>query len=191
MTSNSQALIPLWVHQSQNRTLLNILSILAGSLFLAALAQVSIPLPFTPVPITGQTLGVALLALCWGSKRASGSFILYIAEGASGLPVFALGKSGLAVGPTSGYLIGMLLASVVVGSLADRGFAKSMGRAFLCCVIGSSLVFSFGLLGLSFFIPRDMLLQSGLLPFLPGDLIKNIVAASTATLLSQRLGKRS
>lgn len=178
--NHSQALIPSWIESKDQmlsdvqKALLNVSAVIAGSIVLAALARISIVLPFTPVPITGQTFGVALLALSWGSTRAVSAFALYFLEGLVGLPVFAaVGGSA-----TIGYLVGMFFACGVVGYLADRGYAKTIPRAFLCCMVGSVCVFSCGLLGLSFFIPANALLKAGLLPFIPGDLIKSLLAAT-------------
>lgn len=173
----SQAPVSLWIQSQKNQTLLNILSVIAGSVFLAALAQVAIPLPFTPVPITGQTFGVMMLALFWGQSRAVSGFLLYLGEGALGLPVFAMGQSGLAIGPSAGYLVGMLVACAVVGYLSDRGSHRRFVTAWLSCLAGSVCIFLFGLVGLSFFVPQDTLLTMGLWPFLPGDFIKNVFAA--------------
>jgi biotin transport system substrate-specific component len=175
----SHALIPSWI-ESKNRSLnetqtvvLNVIAVMAGSVLLTLLARVSIVLPFTPVPITGQTFGVALLALSWGSTRAISAFSLYLLEGLVGLPVFAA-VTGSA---TVGYLVGMFFACGVVGYLADQGYAKTIPRALLCCVVGSFCVFTFGLLGLAFFLPANALLKAGFLPFIPGDIIKNLLAA--------------
>lgn len=184
---NSQAIVPVWIQsftQSTSRgessqaqkVLLNVLSVVAGSVLLSLLARISIVLPFTPVPITGQTFGVAFLALSLGSTRAVSAFALYALEGIVGLPVFA----AVTGGATMGYLVGMFVASGVVGYLSDIGLAKTVPRAFLCCVLGSFCVFSFGLIGLAFFVPANTLLKVGLLPFIPGDLIKNLLAASLA-----------
>jgi biotin transport system substrate-specific component len=181
----SQAVIPLWINKRANQAWAEFAVVVLGSFYLAVLAQVSIPLPFTPVPITGQTFGVATLALLWGSKRAFAGFGLYLIEGAIGLPVFAQLKSGMSLGPTAGYLVGMWVACIVVGGVADRGLAKSFKGAFLACVLGSICVFTFGLIGLSFFVPTDHLLESGVLPFLPGDLLKNSLAAGLASAASR------
>lgn len=183
---SSQALVPNLISQSNHILAVNLLSVMAGSLLLAALAQVSVPLPFTPVPITGQTFGVALLALTWGSRRAMAAFALYLVEGFVGLPFFAMGASGFSVGPTLGYLLGMFVACGVVGHLADRGHSKKLSSAFLSCVLGSALIFSVGLFGLSFFVPKESLLSLGLLPFLPGDVIKNFLAAYMVSRLSKK-----
>lgn len=184
----SLAFIPRLIEEKgESKNVYNILSVVAGSLFLALLSQIVIPLPFSPVPITGQTFGVALIALNWGSKRALMTFFLYLCEGFVGLPVFAMGKSGLMIGPTIGYLFGMWVSSGVVGYLADKGYAKTMKSAFLCCVCGSVITFSFGLLVLSQFVPAKSLLALGLLPFLPGDVLKNLFA----TVLTRSIDVRS
>lgn len=147
---------------------------------MSLLAQISISLPWTPVPITGQTLGAALISLSWGRKRSTGIIFSYLALGASGLPVFAHGSSGFSFGPTSGYLFGMLIASFVVGTLADHGYTKTFGKSLFAAFAGSLCTFFFGLLVLSFFVPKDQLLLTGLFPFIPGDVIKNIIAASVS-----------
>lgn len=153
---------------------------------LCAMAQISIRLPWTPVPITGQTFGVYALSLLWGGTLGPLSVAAYLGLGALGLPVFAAGAAGLTWGPTVGYLAGMLLASLVLGRLADRGWSRKRPRAFAACVIGSLCVFSCGLFVLSFFVPAGLLLKAGLWPFLPGDIVKNLLAASLVTKISQR-----
>lgn len=181
----SKAVVPSWIQSQGDVFLLNVLSVVAGSILVAVLARIAIPLPWTPVPITGQTFGVALLSLLWGRKLAAGAFGLYLLEGAAGLPVFALGQSGLVPGPTIGYLVGMGFATLIVGGLADRGFARGFRGALLCCMAGSAAIFTCGLIGLSFFIPAKALLTAGLWPFLPGDLVKSSLAA----LIVSRLGR--
>ncbi|MBC7386890.1 MAG: biotin transporter BioY [Cryobacterium sp.] len=158
---------------------------LAGSLYLAVLSQVRIPLLFTPVPITGQTFGVATLALLLGSRRSLASFGLYLIEGAAGLPVFASLQSGILLGSTSGYLVGMAASSWVIGKFRDLGLTRTFRGAFVACVSGSACVFTFGLIGLSFFVPLKSLLVMGLLPFLAGDLVKNTLAATAAASLAK------
>lgn len=177
----SQAALPMFIQRYPQILAREAVALFVGVVLMSLLAQVSIPLPWTPVPITGQTLGVALVALSWGRKRAVAVMISYLAVGAVGLPVFALGKSGLSVGPTMGYLVGMIFASFIVGFLADKGFTKSFWRSLLGAYVGSVFIFGFGLLGLSFFVPSEHLLVAGLLPFLPGDLIKNLIAAAASS----------
>ncbi len=172
------ALVPLLIEKSEHKIITNILSVICGVFLISALAQVVIPLPWTPVPITGQTFGVALIALSWGRARGLATIVSYIALGAIGLPIFAAAQSGLSVGPTLGYLLGMVAASYVVGGLADRGWTGSFKKTLAAAFLGSLFIFGFGLITLSFFVPKSLLLGAGLFPFLPGDLIKNTLAAT-------------
>lgn len=180
----SEAVVPQLISKTNNKSIANLLSVLSGVLLISVLAQVIIPLSWTPVPITGQTFAVAFVALLWGSKRGGAIMSLYLAIGGLGAPVFAAGGSGLVFGPTLGYLVGMWLAAIVVGALADRGFTKSFGRALLAAYMGSALIFSCGVLGLSFFLPVESLVMAGVVPFLLGDLIKNLLAAGMVTRLT-------
>lgn len=175
-----QAVLPSLL-EKRSSLAMEILAFLGGVMGMALLAQVEIRLPWTPVPITGQTFGVALVALTFGRKRAAAVLTGYLAIGGLGAPVFTLGQSGLVVGPTLGYLFGMLVAANVVGFLADRGYTRSFGKALFAAYVGSFFIFGFGLLGLALFVGNENLLMAGLLPFLPGDLIKNTMAAWIAT----------
>ena len=168
---NSKALVSRFVVSRGDRALTNVVVVGCAVVILSLMAQVSIPLPFTPVPITGQTFAV--------------SFI-----GAIGLPVFASGKSGLG-GPTTGYLIGMLLGTWLMGTLSDRGWTQSFGRTLIAAYIGSLCVFSFGLLVLSLFVPREGLLVAGLYPFVFGDFLKNILAVTLVTKTHNFFGGQS
>jgi biotin transport system substrate-specific component len=163
-----------------NVLLQNSIITLGGAALLAILSQIAIPLPFTPVPITGQTLGVALLALTLGRSKGLSAVVLYLLAGAAGLPVFAQAQSGLVFGPTIGYLIGMLLATVVMGSLADSGWTLSFKRTLAAAFMGTGLTLVIGVVGLSFFLPAKTLLIAGVLPFLPGAIIKDTLAATLA-----------
>lgn len=177
----SQAFVPLLISRSKRKWEANVASVLFGVVFVSLLAQVSIPLAWTPVPITGQTFGVTLMALLWGRSRAVAALLGYLLIGSLGLPVFALGKAGLVLGPTTGYLIGMVFSATLIGSIADSGWSSSFLTSFVTAVLGSFLVFSFGVLVLALYLPAESLLAAGVLPFLPGDLIKNLLAAWFAT----------
>lgn len=161
----------------------------AAVVLLSLLSQLVIPLPFTPVMITGQTFGVTLVALLLGRKLGSISFFAYLALGIAGLGVFANGKSGLPLGPTGGYLLGMMISTLVVGTLADRGFTESFKKAFIAGAIGSLIVHTLGLIFLEKALPGEQtlaeLLTLGSLPFLPGDLIKTTLAAGLASSLTK------
>ncbi len=165
---------------------LNLLFVSSGVLLLALMTRVIFPLPWTPVPITGQTFAVTLLSLTYGRRLGFLTVSSYVLLGGLGLPIFANGISGITFGPTFGYLIGMMIASFVVGSLADRGWTKKLWTSYLAGLIGSVFVFGFGLLILSRFVPGDKLLLAGLYPFLLGDLLKTISAAGIARALSSR-----
>jgi biotin transport system substrate-specific component len=155
-----------------------------GVLLLSLLAQIAIPLPWTPVPITGQTFGVTLIALSFG-RRAVPVVLAYLAVGAAGLPVFAGAKAGLVWGPTVGYLVGMVFSSAAIGILVDRGLVRSFPAALGAGFLGSVAVFGCGLAVLGHFVPEGGLLAAGLWPFLPGDLVKTTLAAAIATRLNK------
>jgi biotin transport system substrate-specific component len=116
---------------ARNRLLTDAALIITGSLLVAVMAQISIPLPPSPVPITGQTFAVLIVGAVLGSKRGAASLALYLAQGALGLPVFAEFKSGLVTlfGPTGGYLFGFVVAAYVVGLLAERGLDRNWRTA--------------------------------------------------------------
>lgn len=155
--------------------------IVAGTLVVAASAQVSIPLPFTPVPITGQTFGVLLVGMLLGSRRGALSLLLYLLEGASGLPVFAGGVGSLArlIGPTAGYLWSYPIAAFLVGRLTERGWDRSPLRTTLAMLLGGSLILGMGTLWLSQFTgDLRSAFALGCAPFLPGDLVKSALAAA-------------
>jgi biotin transport system substrate-specific component len=172
--SQSQAVIGHWIDEKNVFT--KVASVVLGVAFLAALAQIAIPLPFSPVPITGQTFGVALLSLLWGRKWGFATVILYVIGGSAGLPIFASGAAGLKFA-SFGYLLGMCMSSIVIGTLADLGWAKSFKKSFAACLLGSLCIFTCGLIVLSNFVPKELLLSSGLFPFIPGDLIKSALAS--------------
>ncbi len=162
--------------------------ILMGSLVLAIMAQIIIPLPFTPVPITGQTLGVMLVGATLGGRLGFLAVMTYLVEGASGLPVFSGGRAGILHlwGPTGGYLLSFPLAAGLIGYLverfgSDRNLVKMMASMLLC----SGLIFLSGATWLGVWlnitgepIGIQAVLAMGVLPFLPGDLIKNLIASS-------------
>ncbi len=173
----------------KNATLFNVLVVFLGTVLISALAQISLPLPWTPVPITGQTFAVAFMALNWGRKRAVLVMFSYFTIAAMGFPVLALGKAGITLGPTFGYLLGMLVAAFVMGHLSDIGWTKSFLRLYLAALLGSIIIFSLGVFVLSFYLPANQLFISGVLPFLPGDFIKSIIACGMTHSL-QRLTQK-
>ena len=158
----------------------DIFLIVAGSLLVAALAQIEIPLPFTPVPITGQTFGVLLIGAALGSKRGAAALILYLSEGGIGLPFFAGGARGLNIltGATAGYLAGFVVAAYLVGLLAERGLERSVRTSIIPFIVGTVIIYLFGVAWLGIFLKNfEQAIQLGLLPFLVGDAIKLILAS--------------
>lgn len=158
----------------------DLLLIVAGSLLVAALAQVEIPLPFTPVPITGQTFGVLLISAALGSKRGAASLALYLTEGTLGLPFFAGGASGFSVltGATAGYLAGFVIAAYVVGLLAERGLERSVRTSILPFLVGTFIIYACGVAWLAVVLGSfNHAIAAGFVPFVIGDAIKLLAAA--------------
>lgn len=153
--------------------------ILAASLVTAAAARIAVPLPWSPVPLTGQTFAVLLTGATLGLRRGVLAQTLYLVEGAMGLPFFAGGLSGpLAfAGPSGGFLVAFPLAAAVTGTLAERGWDRRFGTMLAAMLLGSAVILVSGLAVLAHFVPGDRLLTAGLLPFLPGDVLKAAAAA--------------
>ena len=150
-------------------------ALVAGfSLVVALSAQVAIPLPFTPVPVTLQTLAVLLAGCLLGSGRGALAVIAYIGEGAAGLPVFSGGRGGIVhlLGPTGGYLLGFLAAAYLAGLLAERGALRSWPGTLLTLVLGNVILYIPGVIWLGAYTGMDKAVSFGLLPFLAGDALK-------------------
>lgn len=158
--------------------------VVGGSLLVALSAQTAIRLPFSPVPITGQTLTVLLVGALLGSRRGALTILFYFFEGALGLPVFARGMSGpvYLMGPTGGYLMGFVGAAFVTGLLAERAWDRRVPSTALAVLLGNLVIYVFGLPWLAHFVGVDKVLILGFYPFIPGDLIK--LALATALLPS-------
>jgi biotin transporter BioY len=154
--------------------------VIAGSLFIALSAQLAVRLPFSPVPITGQTLAVLLTGALLGSRRGALSTLAYIAEGLAGLPVFAGGAAGIMhlFGPTGGYLVGFVAAAFVAGRLAERGWDRHMAWAAVAMLLGNLVLYAPALAWLSRFVGAEKALALGLYPFIAGDLLKIGFAAA-------------
>ena len=155
--------------------------VVVGSLLVAVCARVVIPLPFTPVPITGQTFGVLLGGMLLGPKRGTLSLLLYLCEGAAGFPVFQGGTSGLArlLGPTAGYLWSYPFAAALMGTLAKRGWDRCFLRTAAAMLLGGFLILAIGTLWLAH-CTGDLRLAfvQGCAPFLFGDMVKTTAAAA-------------
>jgi biotin transport system substrate-specific component len=165
----------------------NALFIFGGAIFLSMLAQIAIPVPGSPVPVTGQTFGVLLLATSYGATLALSTFSLYLLAGIAGAPVFANYGHGLdrLIGPTGGYLIGMFLASFVLGKLAGRKWDQKIFSAVITMLIGDVIIFAIGLFWLQNFTGNDWAwtFNAGLAPFVIGELLKISIAGISMPLL--------
>jgi biotin transport system substrate-specific component len=167
----------LWPRQ-QRSWLLDAVLVVLFSAFVGLTAQVEIPL--WPVPLTLQTLGVLFTGAVLGGRRGALALLLYLTEGAAGLPVFAGGASGVAymLGPTGGYLVGFVIAAGVVGWLAERGWDRRLVWTVLAMVAGNVAIYALGVAWLAVFLgDLQAALVNGVLIFIPGDLVKIAVAA--------------
>ena len=165
--------------------------IMGSTLFIALCAQISIPLPWTPVPLAGSTFAVLYAAALLGPRRAISSVGLYLFLGGVGLPFFAGSASGWHIlwGATGGYLIGFFPAAWLVGSFSERGWDRDPLTAFLQMFLGSLVILVFGLTLLSVYVPLKQLLTMGLYPFIAGDILKSCLAAGLLPLGWRFLGK--
>lgn len=155
------------------------LMLVAGAAALVGLlAQLSIKLSFTPVPITGQTLGVLLAGTALGWRRAAAALALYAGLGVAGLPWFAHHTSGWG-GASFGYVVGFVLAAGACGFLAERGGDRKVWRALPTMLVGEVLIYAVGLTWLSLYLQVGpaKTISLGLTPFVAGDAIKAGIAA--------------
>ncbi|MGF1525958.1 MAG: biotin transporter BioY [Candidatus Competibacterales bacterium] len=182
----SQVLLPAGFLQSHCQWLLPLAA--SGLLTLAAKLQI----PFWPVPMTLQTFAVLVIAMGLGSRLGMAAVVLYLAQGAAGLPVFAGGGGlGYLTGPTGGYLVGFVAAAGLMGWLAERGFDRSTPCTLLAMTLGTALIFVPGLVWLSAFVGWHRVLEVGLWPFLPAEGAKILLAAALLPGLWHWLGRRS
>jgi biotin transport system substrate-specific component len=163
----------------RSQLLADAILIVTGSLIVAMMAQVRIALPFTPVPVTGQTFAVLLVGAALGAHRGAASLGLYLLEGALGLPFFAGATSGIAIlsGPTGGYLFGFIFAAGLVGWLADRALERRLWSAIPVFLAGQGLIYIFGVLGLARFMGLVGAFNAGVVPFVVGDILKVLLVA--------------
>jgi biotin transport system substrate-specific component len=168
-----------------------------GSWLVAALAQFQIKLPFTPVPITGQTLGVLLVGASLGAGLGGVSMLLYLAQGALGLPFYSGGDSGAEFlrlsAATAGYLWGFVLSAAIVGALAQRGWDRSVRTSIGAMFIGEVVLYAVAIPWLmqALELPLGEALEIGLVPFVVGDTLKLFAAAGLLPLAWRVVRKRS
>ncbi|MEK9707249.1 MAG: biotin transporter BioY [Alphaproteobacteria bacterium] len=179
----------IWPREMGGVVRLALLAIL-GSALMAVSAKIQVPM--YPVPMTMQTFAVLVIAMAYGARLAGVTLLLYLAEGAIGLPVFASG-AGLAymAGPTGGYLAGFLVAAVLVGWLAERGWDRNPALTFLANAAGTTIIFVLGLAYLSTLVGGvDVAFEKGLAPFAIGALVKVSLAAAVLPLVWKLLPRR-
>ena len=173
------------IEAKEKETFKNILLVLGGVAFLSIMSQVLIPLPYTPVPISLGTFGVTLMALLYGRKLGTATILSYVVAGSLGAPIFAGGKAGSLFSPTGGYILGYIVATIILGYLSDKGVTKSYVKTFFSLLLSSAIILTLGSIVLSLFVPGKNAFMVGVLPFLPGDAIKS----TTITLLLPTLWK--
>ena len=175
----------------QNVPARTLIQVGSGVLFLALLAQIRIDIG--PVPITGQTLGVLLIGAGYGLSLGTLTVASYLIVGGLGLGVFAGGAAGWSTfaGATGGYLVGFLIAAAVIGYLAQRGWDRRVFATALIMLVGNVLIYIPGLLWLSRVAPDwPTTLQWGLTPFIPGDILKLLIAAGLVPAVWRLLERR-
>jgi biotin transport system substrate-specific component len=169
----------------------DVLLVIGGAGFVGALAQISIHLSFTPVPITGQTLGVLLVGTALGWRRAAAAMGLYAIAGVAGVPWFAGGTAGYA-SASFGYIVGFFFAAAACGYLAGRGADRSVAKSLPAMLIGEVIIYAFGLtwLALDLHLGAATTLKDGFTPFLAGDAIKAAIAAGLLPAAWKLAGRR-
>jgi biotin transport system substrate-specific component len=183
-------LVPIQIGDRISARARHVVLVIAGALFIALTANISLPVPGSPVPVTGQTFGVLLVGGALGFRRGGLAALLYVVMGFF-LPVYADHKSGMAVivstqdghvvlGATGGYLVGFILAAAVVGRLAELGWDRRFFGALGAMFIGNLVIYALGVPWLAAATGQDLgwAIDKGLTPFLIGDAIKLVLAAA-------------
>ncbi|WP_340379181.1 biotin transporter BioY [Streptomyces sp. SS7] len=150
--------------------------VLGGAALTGLAAQIAVPVPGSPVPVTGQTFAALLVGTSLGARRGVSALVLYALAGLAGVPWFADGSAGLSV--SFGYILGMILASAAVGALARRGADRSVWRTAGAMLIGEAIIYAVGVPYLAYAagIPLATAVSVGLTPFLVGDAVKALLA---------------
>ncbi|WP_448204306.1 biotin transporter BioY [Azospirillum sp. sgz302134] len=162
-----------------------------GSALLAVSAKVQVP--FWPVPMTMQSMVVILLGMAYGSRLATATVLLYLAEGLAGLPVFAGAGAGPAymAGPTAGYLLGFVLAAGVTGWLAERGWDRTPAKALAALTLGHALVFVPGVAWMATLFGVEKAIALGLTPFWAATILKTALGAAIMQAAWKVVARRS
>jgi biotin transport system substrate-specific component len=173
------------------------LFVVGGIGFISLLAQIAIPVPGSPVPVTGQTLAVLLIGTTYGARLGFITFATYLLAGIAGAPIFApsatAANHGLdrLVGATGGYLVGMLIASLLLGYLADRKADQKFRTSFPALLLGDLVIFTFGLAWLhaSLDMTWAATFKAGLTPFILGEALKIAITATSLPLVWRKISR--
>jgi biotin transport system substrate-specific component len=179
----------------RSTALTHALFIVGGVAFISAMAQISVPVPGSPVPVTGQTLAALLVGTTYGARLAVTTFATYILAGIAGAPIFAPSATsanhGLdrLMGATGGYLFGMLAASLLLGYLADRKADQKFATSFPALILGEITIFGFGLLWLknSLDLSWSATLSAGFTPFILGEIMKIAIVGTSLPLIWRKI----
>lgn len=172
----------------------SVLLVVAAAALTALAAQWRIQLPFTPVPITGQTFAVLLTGAALGMRLGALGQLLYVGVGALGAPIFSDGKGGMEIvrGATGGYLVGFIFAAGLVGWMAERRQDRTFPTMFTAFILGSVVIYGFGVVGILVATDWDFAkaFELGVVPFLFGDMIKAAAAGILLPGAWKLLGER-
>lgn len=179
----------------RSTALTHALFIVGGVSFIAAMAQISLPVPGSPIPVTGQTLAVLLIGTTYGARLGFSTFAIYLLAGVAGAPIFAPSATapnhGLdrLLSASGGYLFGMLAASLLLGFLADRRADQKFLTSFPALMLGEILIFGFGLtwLHLSLDLSWSSTFAAGLTPFIFGEILKIAIVGTSLPLIWRKI----
>ena len=180
---------------TRSTALTEALFVVGGIAFIAAMAQVSVPVPGSPVPVTGQTLAVLLVGTTYGARLGLTTFAAYLFAGIAGAPIFAPSATsanhGLdrVMGATGGYLVGMLVASLVLGYLADRKADQKFLTSYSALLLGEVVIFGFGLTWLhnSLDLSWSATIAAGFTPFIIGEILKIAIVGTSLPLIWRKI----
>ena len=169
------------------------LFVMGGVGFTTLMAQVAIPVPGSPVPVTGQTLAVLLIGTTYGARLGLMTFATYLLAGVAGAPIFAGSTHGIekVIGATGGYLVGMFVASLLLGYLADRKADQKFKTSFPALLLGDATIFFFGLTWLHYSLELSWsaTVAAGLTPFIFGELLKIAITATSLPLIWRKISR--
>jgi biotin transport system substrate-specific component len=181
----------------RSSALTQVLFVAAGVAFISLLAQIAIPVPGSPVPVTGQTLAVLLIGTTYGARLGVLTFATYLRAGIAGAPIFAPSATSAnhgidrLIGATGGYLVGMLIASLVLGYLADRKADQKFRTSFPALLLGDAIIFTLGLLWLqqTLDLSWSKTIAAGFTPFILGEALKIAITATSLPLVWRRISR--